>query len=401
MNPIQRRPLLELLTKTRLGRMIMLAAGVSALLVLLSNGCSAWKKNASKGGAPAEAGAHASTPGDELPPRPHGFDESLPVAQQYKALVSSYGERVASTEKELQATRKELENVKLALQAAEGARRKDDDRLQGLIGQIRQAAGAQAGTTAQPAGERAAPGSAFRVLEFASTPPPGKNIRRLVHIPAATGGLATLMNGVFAPTTGEPSPVRLRFDAALLGPNKSRIPIRDTFLIGKATGDANSSRITIQVEKLAYVKENGEPVEARVLGYVVGDDGLEGVPGTYEWRATEILPLAALAGGVSYGSDALAQRETTTSVTPLGGATNVVTGDPLKFAGFRAAAGASGKMGELLAERMREIRPAVSTSAHRRVHVVFLEGVTLEGLNVDEIDYGRDHDPFHGLDLHR
>jgi conjugal transfer pilus assembly protein TraB len=383
--------------------MVLLSALLTGALLLVTNGW-AGRKQAEEPTGPKEVPGPLRK--DDLPPSPSGFDESLPVAQQYKALVSSYGERVSSTEKELEKTRKEIEVLRGALQEAQGPRKKDEPRVREREAEEHRPAEAAPAQPPlfPPAPEKLLPTnspSGLRTLEFSPSPTATKTAKRSVHVTAATAGEATLLNGVFAPVSGDPSPVRLRFDAALLGPNKSRVPIRDALLIGKASGDANSLRVTVQVEKLAYVKATGEPVEAKVLGYVVGDDGLEGVPGSYEWRAWEVLPLAAVAGGVSFGTDALAQRETTTSVTPFGGATNIVTGDPLKFAGFRAASGASGKLGELLTERLREIRPAISTAANRRVQVVFLDGVTLEGLNVEDIDYGRDYDPFHGLDLHR
>src|SRR4029077_14974285 len=97
-------------------------------------------------------------------------------------------------------------------------------------------------------------------------------------------------------------------------------------------------------------------------------------------------------------SGALAQSQTTTSLNPLGGATSVLTGDSLKLAGYQAAGGASGKRSELVPERMKEIRPAVSTGAGRKVTVVFLDGLTLEGLSTQEIHDAKESDPFRGLD---
>jgi len=195
--------------------------------------------------------------------------------------------------------------------------------------------------------------------------------------------------------------VRLRLDAALLGPNRARIPLRDAFLIGKAMGDPNACRVSIQIERLSTVKDRGETIETKALGYVVAEDGLEGVPGNYEWRALELAPLAVSAGALQGASDAFAQSQTTTSMNPLGGAASVVTGDALKFAGSRATSGAAGKMGEIVSERMKEIRPAVSTRADRTVTVVFLDGITLEGLETQEIDHVTESDPFRGLDTHR
>ena len=408
MNDQPRNPWISLLLRSRLCRMVLICGALTGLLFALAGGLAKKGKGDPKGDL-RDAGNPAGVT-KNLPPSPTGFDESLPVAQQYKALVSSYGDRVTTTEKDLQATRKELEALRSSLEEARAARKEAEKALDPLR-EIREKAAqesrgespkpGQSPFPPKPREDEVPPKPGVRVIELAPPLPEVKPAQKSVRIPAATGGQATLMNGVFAPIAGEPSPVRLRFDAALVGPNQSRIPLRDAFLIGKAQGDANASRVSIQIDKLAYVKENGEAVESKVLGYVVGEDGLEGVPGTYEWRAWELAPLALAAGALQGGTDALAQNQTTTTISPLGGATNFVTGDALKLAGFRAASSSSGKMGEIVSERLREIRPAVSTSADRKVQVVFLDGVTLEGLGIQEVNLERDWNPYRGLDLHR
>jgi conjugal transfer pilus assembly protein TraB len=175
------------------------------------------------------------------------------------------------------------------------------------------------------------------------------------------------------------------------------VPLRDAFLIGKAVGDPNARRVSVQLEKLSLVRPGGLSIESKVLGYVVGEDGLEGIPGTYEWRAWELAPLAVGAGALEGLSGALAQSESQSTLNPLGGATTVVTGDALRFAGFQAGASGAGKLGEIVAERMKEIRPAVSTPARSRVTVVFLEGVTLEGLEPGDLGAASGVEPFRGL----
>lgn len=384
---------------------MMLVAGIlGGILLALTNN---WTRSAKKQGLEGSSQG-AAVPGTarSIPPSPNGFDESLPVAQQYKALVSSYGERVTGTEKDLQAARRELEALRKSIEETRAAARSQESRGPDPVRPENMVPGpAEKGDPShllpKLPEDRAAEKPGVRMIEFSAPPPEPKPSQKSVRIPAATGGLATLLNGVFAPVAGEPSPVRLRFDAALAGPNRSRIPLRDAFLIGKAQGDPNASRVSIQIDRLAYVKENGEAVESKVLGYVVGEDGLEGVPGTYEWRAWELVPLSIAAGALQGGTDALAQNQTTTAISPLGGATTFVTGDALKLAGFRAASSSSGKMGEIVSERVREIKPAVSTPANRKVQVVFLDGVTLEGLGIQEVNLERDWNPYRGLDLHR
>ncbi len=406
----QRPSLKEFLLKTKLGRMSLLTAILAFALVAVPYGCS---KKATLGGAEVEGkrtgpGATKAAGEDTLPGAPTGFQDTLTLGQKYDALISRWGSDLSSTRTDLDATRKELESLRNAIGEEKTAQTNEKKQLMDVLREVQQGLRRDLGpaSNGEPGGEgigQAAPSAphALRAISLRDRSAGAKRARRMVHIPAASGGLATLMNGVFAPTTGEPSPVRLRFDAALLGPNRSRMAMRDAFLIGKAQGDANSSRVTIQVDRLSYVSAEGRPVETKVLGYVVAEDGIEGVPGSYEWRATELLPLAVVGSGVSAGSESLALGETNRSLTPLGGAIDAVTGNPLKYAGLKSLAGGTGKLSDLVVERMKEIRPAVSARPGQQVTVVFLEGVTLEGLAVEEIEHGKDSDPFRGLDIHR
>lgn len=409
---------------TRTGRMALLGAGLAGFLLLAPHGCLRRSRP-----APGESrdvavlpDAGKGTP-DQIPPSPGGFQDTLTLGQKYEALIHRWGGELQRARGELDSTRKEIEALRSALteERASHAREKDllQDTLQNLelglkrrLGPGDPAASTRgpepAGSPAPVPAEAPAPcpeRGGLRLIPMREGPrkdeaaPDGPP--RTVHLPCASGGQATLLNGVFAPTTGEPSPVRLRLDAALVGPNRSRIPLRGAFLIGRAQGDANASRVTIQVDRLSRVRADGRAVESRVLGYVVGEDGLEGVPGTYEWRALELLPYAAIAGGVAGGSEALSLGETSRSITPLGGAIESVTGNALKYAGLRSISGGAGKLSELVVERMREIRPAVSARPGQSVTVVFLEGVPLEGMEFQEKEADESAGAYRGLDIHR
>lgn len=396
------------LTKTKKGRTILLAAVLGGGLVLVPTLLGKKKTDpTSPGAADKKAGAEKAASA-ELPPSPTGFGETLTLGQKYDALISRFGGDLSSTKSELGQARHELDSLRAAIKAERASQADERRTLADTLRQLREGLSQSAGqpaagagpTTSERPGVVATPG-ALRAIELGSSSVREKKEKRPVRIPTASGGAASLLNGVFAPVSGEPSPVRLRLDAAILGPNKGRIPLRDSFLIGKATGDPNSCRVSIQIEKFSTVKEKGEAIETKALGYVVGDDGLEGIAGSYEWRAWEYMPLAVGTGGLQGLSGALSQSQMTTTLSPLGGATSVLTGDSMKQAGYQAIGGASGKLAEIVAERMKEIRPAVSTSAGRKVTVVFLEGLTLEGLDIQEIDYAKDSDPFRGLDAHR
>ncbi|HLY75082.1 MAG TPA: TraB/VirB10 family protein [Planctomycetota bacterium] len=412
MSTENRSPLVKFLLHSKPGRMLIFTGFLGLLCFVVPYGCS--KRKSIDDAAPSNP---SGKPGQEadLPPSPQGIGETITLGQKYDALISRWGGDLSSAKVDLDTTRKELEALRSQIKDERSAQDKEKKDLEGTIRKLKDgliqsvpppanpppAANPDAGNR-PPAPDGTQGGGGLRAIDLGTvSPKEKKDVRRTVRIPTAAGGRATLLNGVFAPVTGEPGPVRLRFDAAILGPNQARIPLKNSYLIGKATGDANSCRVSIQIEKFSTVKEKGEAIETKAIGYVVGDDGLEGVPGSYEWRAWEYMPLAVGTGGLQGISGALAQTQMTTTVNPLGGVSNAVTGDSMKLAGYQALGGASGKLSEIVAERMKEIRPAVSTPANRQVTVVFLDGVTLEGLDTQEIDYAKENDPYHGLDSHR
>lgn len=107
-----------------------------------------------------------------------------------------------------------------------------------------------------------------------------------------------------------------------------------------------------------------------------------------------MLALSSLTGGLSGGAEALAQRETTAQVTPLGGSQSTVTGDPLRFAGYKSLSTALGRLGEMVSQRLNEVVPAIHVPNARTVTVAFISGVTLEGFENPEPPSS----PYAGLD---
>jgi hypothetical protein len=329
-----------------LKRKLAVAAG---LVILLSIGTLLLSRERASG--PTGPGARSSP----------SFELGIPTAQEVRNMLAVYGERVEATEKEVAGLRADLAETRKRL---EESREKQASGLEKLLAEIQ--------GTAKPEPAAAGP-PRFRTVEFEKPRGPW------LHVPAGSFGEATLLSGVFAPVSGEALPVLLRLDAALVGPQRSRVPIRDAFLVGKAQGDANSRRATVQLETLSLLRPDGSAFEAKVNGWTVDEDGAQGLRGEYVWRADEIAVLASVTGAFSAGSEALAQGETTVQATPLGGFQGAVTGNPFKYAGHRALSSAFARLGEVVSQRLNEIVPAIHVTNGRRVTVAFIGGVTLEG----------------------
>lgn len=321
-----------------------------------------------------EPGASAPAAGARPPA---SFEMGIPTAQEVRNMLGVYGERVESTEREVASLRAQLQETQRKL---EESGKKQASALEKLFQELQGAARQEA--PAPPAAPR------FRTFEFE------KRRGRSLHLPAGSFGEATLLTGVFAPVTGEPLPVLLRLDAALFGPQRSRVPLRGAFLVGKAQGDANSKRATVQLDTLSVVRPDGTPFEVKVNGWAADEDGIQGLRGNYVWRADEILALSSLTGALSGGADAMAQRESTTQVTPLGGAQGTVTGDPVRFAAYRSLSSAMSRLSEMVSQRLNEVVPAIYVPNARTITVAFINGVTLEGYDAPETPTT----PFAGLD---
>jgi len=111
--------------------------------------------------------------------------------------------------------------------------------------------------------------------------------------------------------------------------------------------------------------------------------------------------MAMVTGGISAVADAAAQRETTTQLNPLGGATKVLTGDVTKFSLSRGASRAAETVEKILERRLEEIVPAIHVPNGRHLTVVLIEGVTLPGVKVNEVTNAASGNPYAGLDFDR
>jgi len=240
-----------------------------------------------------------------------------------------------------------------------------------------------------------------RIQKISTSPrtlAPTKKVK-VARIPAGAFAKAKLLTGVYAPVNSTALPVLMRIESIGWGPNRSRIQIREGFIVGKAQGDPNSARAIIQLQTLSLVLDDGKTIELPINGYVTDSDGIQGVSGTYVYRMNEIIGLSTTASVLAKGADAFAQRNVTTSVGLLGNVTQVLKGNALEYSGLQVASGTLNKLSEVVARRADEIVPAVYTPNGKTITAIFLEGVDIQGL-IPQQDAGV-ADPYGSLDAHK
>ena len=90
---------------------------------------------------------------------------------------------------------------------------------------------------------------------------------------------SVLLTGVDAPVGGKPFPVLLALKEAFASPNSYQVPLKGCFALGKAEGNASSERADIQIVRMSCVLPDGKAFEQEITGYLVGEDGKQGIPG--------------------------------------------------------------------------------------------------------------------------
>ena len=100
-------------------------------------------------------------------------------------------------------------------------------------------------------------GAASKAASFELAIAPIKNVdadNDYVYLPLGSFCKGTLLTGVYASSDmNSPLPVLITLDEAFYGPNKTRIPLKGAYALGKAVGDINSERALIQITAISFV----------------------------------------------------------------------------------------------------------------------------------------------------
>lgn len=243
-----------------------------------------------------------------------------------------------------------------------------------------------------PAGlaeQKAAVGGGITVHRFGEPkgPEPKPSIKPIpqggkptTYLPGGSMAQSVLLTGVDAPVGGKPFPVLLALSEAFIAPNSYRVPLRGCFALGKAEGNASSERADIQVVRMSCVLPRGKAFEQEVTGYLVADDGKQGIPGKLVEKQGQKIALAALAGVGSGLARAFGQQEVTNVVTESGAITSTVTGDALRFGLARGAEGAATELQRHFEKQAERLVPVVEIEAGKNVTLIILSGVKVPGL---------------------
>ena len=209
-------------------------------------------------------------------------------------------------------------------------------------------------------------------------------------IPIGTIITGVALTGIDAPTNqaGQKNPIpmliRIKHDAVL--PNRFRADLRECYILASGYGSLSSQRAKLRTNALSCIRNDGKVVEASVSGYIVGDDGREGIEGRVVSKTGDMIRNTLMAGFLQAGAQRLGGSGTSgTAVlgaTPIGAAAGATGLTDLLASGGESgllggAGQAIGAIGKLYAEMAKEAWPVVEITPGRPLTIIVTNGFTL------------------------
>jgi conjugal transfer pilus assembly protein TraB len=321
----------------------------------------------------------------------------------YDLKLGSWQNRV---DQDLEATKKQLAEINIKQQEIRDQFKNVGDALSDLTLQMKAERESRLASsrTGPSIPEQKAMGSGITVMRFGAAKSPATErpvkakaeapaIRQTSYLPGGSMAHSVLLTGVDAPVGGKPFPVLLALKEAFASPNSYQVPLKGCFALGKAEGNASSERADIQIVRVSCVLPDGKAFEQEITGYLVGEDGKQGIPGKLVDKEGRKIAFAAVAGVAAGLARAFGQQQVTNVVTDSGAITSTVTGDALTFGLAGGAQGAATEMQRYFQKQAERLFPVVEIDAGKNVTMVMLSGTKVPGLEAMNRT-----DPRRGLD---
>ena len=176
--------------------------------------------------------------------------------------------------------------------------------------------------------------------------------------------------------------IRVKTEAVL--PNAFKYNVKECFLVVGGHGVLATERAQLRLETLSCVKDNGEVIEQKAEGYVVGEDGKVGLRGRLVSKQGSMLAKAMMGGFLAGLGDALKPNESPTlnlnadqsdyispSLSGVG-----------KSAAFGGLSNAANMIAQFYLDMASQMFPVVEIDATRKATIVLVKGLELRDLAV-------------------
>jgi len=200
------------------------------------------------------------------------------------------------------------------------------------------------------------------------------------YLPAGSFARAVVLAGATVSTGGtassNPVPMLLEVKDLAKLPNNFRANVKACFVTANATGDLSSERVWIRLERLSCMTTSGKALDARIQGYVTGDDGKTGVRARLVTRSGQAIASALLTGSISGLGKAvsLSAQDTTTYTS---GAVGTTVSDSFREGLGEGLESALDRIADYYIRLADKIFPCLEIDSGRKVDLILSQGITI------------------------
>ncbi|WP_371253162.1 TraB/VirB10 family protein [Orientia tsutsugamushi] len=215
---------------------------------------------------------------------------------------------------------------------------------------------------------------------------PKKNVENYVTSGSSARAalLIEVVVGTVTNSSSSPEPIVLQLlDTAILYDKYKTDQIKNAILIGSCNGEMSSERAKCRIETLSVVNNQGDIIEKKVEGWLIGEDGRSGIKGIVVDKSSNIAGMAALNGVFSSIAKFLQSKAIKPDMTPTlnlvagGQQQEFQIGDALQSGAYSGASNAFDKLADFAIKRADSMSPVIVVASGRVIDVVFKKGFDL------------------------
>ncbi|MCX7953109.1 MAG: hypothetical protein N2654_05725 [Deltaproteobacteria bacterium] len=318
-------------------------------------------------------------------PKDLAFTQSTQGREVYKDLLERFTADLEKLSEATQKTQQELEQQKQILQEHQERTKEIFTKLVEKIAEQQNKQNQQTSVGGQSLGGEVKPipelqkSEMEKFMKEESVQPVSMPIqpRRSAVINAGDAVKVELLSGVNAPVDGSPYPVVFRVIGDIYGPNNTTLPVGEARILAAAQGSLIDQRVLFRLTSMTISLPDGSRKELKVDGWVVGEDGIRGLPGILIDPLSEKILGAGIAEGVrGFGEGfEVARRKRVTVFDYFGEITEEFSGSPLELGAARALQGMAGVYSDAVRQRANLLTPVVQVYAGRQATAVFSKSV--------------------------
>lgn len=199
-------------------------------------------------------------------------------------------------------------------------------------------------------------------------------------LPAGTIITGHLITGVDAPThkaaRTEPYPVSLRVTMESILPSLYTYDLTECFVIAGGFGDLSSERVLFRTDLLSCVGVDGESVQVPIKGFIVGEDGKNGLRGKLVSKEGALVA-RSMAAGIFDGFSAVFRQAQVPVIASSGDNSaqfqSLLNSGSLQSGVATGAGRALERLSEYYLSLADEMHAIIEVDAGRQIEIILLE----------------------------